>query len=497
MEPERPIEKLLRAFAKKRREDAGSNFELHPATRRMLQGEVARTFGKRAPEKRSFFHSLLENPRRLAWAAAVVGIVALLAAIILPAFRDEKNGFSLAKNEELGAAPKTEPVNAPVPTAAPGGAAKELSGVSGQPQPGKKDSELFDVQKDRALKKEKTADTTDGLLALNEPKEAEKPLTLSDRSRDESRTHELAIAPSVERKSPELAADIQDQTLNRRATGASTVATTPPQSTTSPSALGGALAARSIAPTAAAPAPSTVAAATASPQPATPSPALQPPAEIADKLVMSKSLVTTEPPPPPAPAQNSSQLFYFSDAAANVTNSQKFKQVGLNLGAAKKTSGTRSPAVKVLTAFQFEQNGGDVRILDADGSVYNGRLQVTNEPLRMVSDAVTTSGAARSYRQSAQAQSQMPSVQNVVFRVSGTNKSLKEKVVFTGAFLGLTNADFFGNASNSLNRSLFGGQNASQNQDSATLNLLNTSIFGKAQIGNKREVEIQAVPVAR
>ena len=42
MEPERKIEKLLRAYAKKRRAQAGDPLTLHPATRRLLQGEVAR-----------------------------------------------------------------------------------------------------------------------------------------------------------------------------------------------------------------------------------------------------------------------------------------------------------------------------------------------------------------------------------------------------------------------------------------------------------------------
>ena len=42
MEPERNIEKLLRAFAKKRRADAGDPLKLHPALRRQLQAEVAR-----------------------------------------------------------------------------------------------------------------------------------------------------------------------------------------------------------------------------------------------------------------------------------------------------------------------------------------------------------------------------------------------------------------------------------------------------------------------
>ena len=46
MESERPIEKLLRAFSKRRR-DQGGQFELHPATRNLLQGEVLRELGRK------------------------------------------------------------------------------------------------------------------------------------------------------------------------------------------------------------------------------------------------------------------------------------------------------------------------------------------------------------------------------------------------------------------------------------------------------------------
>ena len=58
-ELERPIEKLLRAAAQKRRDDAGAPFKLHPADRRLLQSEVARTFAQpqrahAAPSPRPF-----------------------------------------------------------------------------------------------------------------------------------------------------------------------------------------------------------------------------------------------------------------------------------------------------------------------------------------------------------------------------------------------------------------------------------------------------------
>jgi hypothetical protein len=56
MSEERDIEKQLRAAAGQRRKGAGGKFELHPATRRVLQGEVARTLGTtNSDAQKSFF----------------------------------------------------------------------------------------------------------------------------------------------------------------------------------------------------------------------------------------------------------------------------------------------------------------------------------------------------------------------------------------------------------------------------------------------------------
>lgn len=46
-ETEHKLDALLKSCAQKRREEAGGDFELHPATRRLLLGEVARNFPKR------------------------------------------------------------------------------------------------------------------------------------------------------------------------------------------------------------------------------------------------------------------------------------------------------------------------------------------------------------------------------------------------------------------------------------------------------------------
>src|SRR3954468_23483388 len=47
-EPDNKMDELLKAYAKKRAEEAGAPPELHPATRRLLQGEVARVYAKKA-----------------------------------------------------------------------------------------------------------------------------------------------------------------------------------------------------------------------------------------------------------------------------------------------------------------------------------------------------------------------------------------------------------------------------------------------------------------
>jgi len=83
MEPERDIEKLLRAYAKRRRAKAGDAFTLHPATRRLLQGEVARQTPPAADEPESWS---LWDVLRERW-AALLGfalVIFFMASLVLP-----------------------------------------------------------------------------------------------------------------------------------------------------------------------------------------------------------------------------------------------------------------------------------------------------------------------------------------------------------------------------------------------------------------------------
>src|SRR5260221_6530253 len=71
-EPDNQIDELLQAYAKKRREQMGAPPDLHPATRKLLQGEVARTFPKKPSAAESWFSFLKIFWPRIAFATSVL-----------------------------------------------------------------------------------------------------------------------------------------------------------------------------------------------------------------------------------------------------------------------------------------------------------------------------------------------------------------------------------------------------------------------------------------
>ena len=116
-EPERPIEKLLRAAAKKRRDEAGAPLELHPATRRLLQGEVARTFAKPGRGPRSFSEALGQLWPRFAWGVAIFAVLVVAGYALLPVPGKGKSEALLARNEPMSRAVPAKQALPPPPTA--------------------------------------------------------------------------------------------------------------------------------------------------------------------------------------------------------------------------------------------------------------------------------------------------------------------------------------------------------------------------------------------
>ena len=81
MEPERNIEKELKAYAQQRRAEAGALPELHPATRKLLQDEAARLAKKRGADGTIFRAAesvLADSLLRL----AVAGVAAAAAVVV-------------------------------------------------------------------------------------------------------------------------------------------------------------------------------------------------------------------------------------------------------------------------------------------------------------------------------------------------------------------------------------------------------------------------------
>jgi len=104
-DPERLIEKRLRACARKRREEAGAPFALHPATRQMLQGEVARHYRKPAPAPSLFAQWFARYGRRLAYATSLLAVLILGTWFFFPAV------FQNARRMEIAAISKDKSVS--------------------------------------------------------------------------------------------------------------------------------------------------------------------------------------------------------------------------------------------------------------------------------------------------------------------------------------------------------------------------------------------------
>lgn len=106
--------------------------------------------------------------------------------------------------------------------------------------------------------------------------------------------------------------------------------------------------------------------------------------------------------------------------------------------AAKKTG---APLSEVLASFQIERNGQQIRILDADGSIYQGQVadQVVVEKAASannfgVANNGNAGGPASNGSQLNFAQMQDTLMGGFNFQVSGVNRSLNQTVTLTGSF---------------------------------------------------------------
>jgi hypothetical protein len=443
MQPERRIEKWLRAFAKKRREQAGEPMALRPATRQRLQREIARQSEKKS---RGFFFNFY--PRlRLVFAACFTALLI--------------GGWFLWR-ESAGTPTRLSMNKASLPETPSGIAAPEAPPLVASPSL---------ANADKKVQEEK-----------------------------------LKTTPPAPQPAPPAVA-----TANR-------ALTKPPKEETRDRVASAATQKQSIVTTAAASTPNTNALFAYKNESA------------ADSLSHAGAPTKDFAPVTAAPQGNSSLIAGAITSNANAQTALAFQRTLANpnstnmaLSDLAKTTGaitvspvfnrsetpstrrradapagaTATPA-PVLSSFRVEQSGNNLKVVDGDGSVYTGSVQIAQqEPPADHTFAAAKNGlvsAARAAKPSA-----APARQSYFFRVAGTNRNLNENVIFSGNFVPFTNNQLtaesrgFGGIGGGFGGGGGAGGDQAAGQPVQAV-LSNSQINGNVVIGDQKAVDVVATP---
>jgi hypothetical protein len=482
MNDERPIEKLLRRYAKKRRDDAGAPVELHPATRRMLQGEVARQFPRRTAaegEATTFAQVLKLWRRQLIWALPV--LIVLGVGVWMLVGPNEKSGseFDLAKNTSAPAeiivgssfkalertipatpAPATSLENQPALAYAKGGSAHdglESTGVPAESHEGK-----FGVAMDRDASRRNHGGAT---IVKGSP-------GILDKETGRATENYFAeVSPSDESRN--------QPTVAKRALGGNAGSVSDEKTQTMGVALSSSVKADSL----------------------------------GDFQSVRKDYVSaddgrlarTSANKPAGSAPDASARFFRQEARGGRQNNiQANSQAFANRAPASSYGKTAKSGdiVPVLANFQVEQAGNQLRVIDGDGSTYLGEVE-SQATAQSVIVASEIKGAERlklkpedklaAGRLGVTPLPDQENRQNFAYRVAGTNRTLNRQVVFAWNFVPLTNEL----AAAQVKASGRGGNVLQNNLPAQQFPLLlnNSFINGRAQLSGAKDIEINAVPV--
>ncbi len=397
MPEERDIEKQLRAAAGQRRGEAGGKFELHPATRRLLQGEVLRTLGRNpgAARRKTFFGLTW---MRFATATCAVTVLCFGTwALLHDPRQPAKQQLAMADNKPASAA-KMETAGY-VQTAAPA-----------------------IVRRDRAA----------------EQRFEPAPLAASP----------AAIAPVVVVKA-DSASKLLDEDLSVALEGRKKIADA--------------------------------------------TFAFAAPAASAAKPAAEKFAYTTG-------SLAKSEAGAFGGTFADSPAESKLREVDKLSVAGALAAAKDAEQTVVLANFNVTQRGDRIRIVDGDGSVYDGVLLAEEDAKKSKALAVEAfskkageDGGKLAFKEVAAAALRQQNSQNFFFRAAGTNLSLRQNVAITGQFMNA--ASPAKGAQNYLNAA----QNQSQRQAQLLKNgvlISNGRITGKAVTTDGREFTLDAESVS-
>jgi hypothetical protein len=459
------MDEMLRNYAQQRRNVPDP--QMHPATRKVLQGEVARLYKKE--EKKAGF---LAKMGRF-WPQYAIGLAAVvvLLGVILPG--------------QLGSKSKPK-ANKPTVVQTTSESDKERS--EGIAPPGQAPAELY-FKKENEVAQEPQITQLKDQVADTKLKEVER-VDVPTPAAPPSVGRERQLAETSE-KSPAK----KTESADRGEAGVALNAPVPANRGVSIVTKNGEQLSRRYAP-------ALDAAAAAQNE------------SSVDKLTkQSKESLAL------VPAESRSISLSTMKRVSELTNlgnalRSKFVQINTNpvvaVAAGAAPNGTASP---ILASFQLEQLGEKLRFVDRDGSVYDGQV-LTNVPaaeeaktvvaqsavqLRVPQQqqSVTTLGAA------SQPQSQSLFLENAVvnnFRAAGMNRTLGKDVVISGLLYERTNQSAaeksaYQNQQNVVagNRVQAYGQGQLNQQQLNQVSQANRAIVGTAVVGSTNEVPIQAI----
>lgn len=489
MNDDRPIEKLLHRYAKKRRDAAGAPLELHPATRRLLQGEVSRQFSKAGAEgNRAVVGWFAAFRPRWVYAAAALGVV-LIAGVMLvmnsnqsplatepPKFELAKNEISPAKVADKEVLPHEGEADAATGITA----STPMSAPAREPSPSQPTRAALS-----AWKNDKPPRASAPALAFTGD---------ADRQRALNETPAPISASSLSRDAEPFA--LAQNEIAKKASQAITPVeayTSAAMTNQSVSALPGANPVI-LAPTATFADERTPLAIAAQDQAGS----------LADSSARVDSKVAANPPQnlpaPAAPVAFETQTGVAPPARYGLSTRAKTAAVSQSFAnrapiPVMKKLPKDAPTSPVLANFQMEQAGDQLRVIDGDGSIYLGDLNLASARYGGGSKgaaAVEQEEKLAVRRSVAAAAAAQPSAQNYLYRVAGTNRTLNQRVEFTWNFVALTNAP--AQSKTQVVGDKLKQASAEVPQQFPAL-LQNSSIQGRAQINVAKEIEINAVPV--
>jgi hypothetical protein len=461
MQPERPIEKLLRAFARKRRDEAGGQFDLHPATQRMLQGEIARQYARLGGEHAPWWRSWARFWPRLAFATATLAAFVVGAFLLFPPVKRTQPTLTYAKPEAAAppssAAPQPPPIVARDAKAQAQVADKQLAAT---PPPAVAAPEPSSIVQPKTAQKQTFA-RLDSAVAGSISKPADEALnSLAAPAAPppaSNRTLTLAEVAVAEKQPASAAMGLKDVPVARYESVARDLRPKAALAQGQPDGLPGAGV----------------------------SPGAMPLAKTSKLAESKKTTVARRRVTSALAASEDVQVQYF------VRGTEAWAR-GLQ---------NSNEAQAVLASFQLEQRGREIRIVDADGSIYTGRVQPAPAPALSVKATAAAPAPVRSSKakepalddgkraggSSAGGAAPAPALN---FTVRGTNATLRQAVVFVGNLQPDALAQQSAvsrKAQNVIVR--FQNQTPAQNQFSSS------RLTGRAHLANGAELEINAVPL--